>query len=185
LLLQELLRQSGKRPKDLAVALEQHPSSITKHMNSAAFDDRMWRSVRRGLVALGINPALIRPEDEASRHDTSAVRDLSPLAAAFNDQQLANVKEILLADNASREALIVYYIDKRIAAAQPELSPEMLLQQKKDAILKAAMEEIASLSMLTANPLPPGRPQLRGESSADQTSAQTHARQQRKPANGR
>ena len=59
-LLQAVLKRHGRRPADLARALGYHPSAVTRYMNVEKFDIGMWRSIRRGLTTMIIDPSQIR-----------------------------------------------------------------------------------------------------------------------------
>lgn len=78
--------------------------AVNKWVKEPRFSDFVWTKVKIGLIALGLNPFEIRPEDR----DPGPSEDLTKLVERWPREQLTALRRILASDDASKDRLIAY-----------------------------------------------------------------------------
>lgn len=113
--LEALLERTGVGKAELGAGVGVSGSAVTKWVKAIAFEDRQWDTVRRALLAAGLDPTEIRAEPVRLNRDralTMPAEDLWPAAStllskkADEPERLQALKRILEASDLSRRDLL-------------------------------------------------------------------------------
>lgn len=99
--LKEVLDRKGLTQADFGRLCGVSRSAVWKYYRAKSMDRRMWAKVRNGLLAAGIDPANIRPEEPAVEEE-----DLVPRVEHWPDEQLLTLRMILTSTAEARKDLV-------------------------------------------------------------------------------
>lgn len=97
----------GCNQSQLARAAGVNRAAVNHWTKMPKFTRKLWTNIRAALVKVGINPALIRADDEPIE---DIEEDLLPLVEAWPDEYLATLRRILDANESSRDRILAFLI---------------------------------------------------------------------------
>jgi hypothetical protein len=139
--IKDLLTDRGLNVQDLATACGVTWPAAKKYIAAEMLKPQAWESAKRGLVALEIDPSLVRKDDLRK----SNVLDQLP---RFVGGDLRDVRDWLMADRSTREQLAKKIDDQILAEGVVELLRETekrSLELKKRAIDEGNAENVKAL----------------------------------------
>jgi transcriptional regulator with XRE-family HTH domain len=103
--LRALIEKAGVKHARLANEAGVQRAATTRWFKAEKFSNTMWASIRRGLLGLGIDPRLIRPDDE----EATKIPDLVPIVRQyFKQEHIQALREILEAPDLARKDVLKY-----------------------------------------------------------------------------
>lgn len=104
--LRRLLDSTRYEKKQLADAIGVTKQSVQQWVKQSKFSPAIWEKLQTGLMALGLDPAAIRPTGAVVSSVT--IEDLTRLVESWSSVQLSVLKRILESDETSRRVLLAY-----------------------------------------------------------------------------